>query len=120
MADIIVVGAAAAGLFAALTAAEQGAEVTLVSARPLAETASYWAQGGAAAALALDDSPAIHLEDTLTAGRGLTRLSAAQVLTDEAAARVDDLLRLGVHFDAARHGALALGLGGGRSPGRII
>ena len=56
--DLVVVGAGAAGLFAALTAAREGARVTLVSARPLAETASYWAQGGAAAALALDDSPA--------------------------------------------------------------
>ena len=55
------VGAGAAGLFAALTAAGRGARVTLVSARPLAETASYWAQGGLAAALAEDDSPARHL-----------------------------------------------------------
>src|SRR4051794_2785259 len=120
MADIIVVGAGAAGLFAALTAAEQGAEVTLVSARPLAETASYWAQGGAAAALAVDDSPAIHLQDTLAAGRGLTRPSAAEGLTEEAAARVRELQALGVIFDADRHGELALGLEGGHSRRRII
>ena len=73
--DLIVVGAGAAGLFAALTAARAGARVTLVSARPLAETASYWAQGGLAAALAEEDSPAQHLEDTLAAGRGLVRRS---------------------------------------------
>jgi L-aspartate oxidase len=120
MADIIVVGAGAAGLFAALTAAEKGAKVALVSARPLAETASYWAQGGAAAALAVDDSPAIHLEDTLTAGRGLTRPSAAEALTSEAAARVRELQSLGVTFDADRHGELALGLEGGHSKRRII
>ena len=59
--DLVVVGAGAAGLFAALTGARAGARVTLVSARPLAETASYWAQGGLAAALAADDSPALHL-----------------------------------------------------------
>ena len=46
-ADLVVVGAGAAGLYAALCAAREGARVTLVSARPLAETASYWAQGGA-------------------------------------------------------------------------
>jgi L-aspartate oxidase len=118
--DIIVVGAGAAGLFAALTAAQKGATVALVSARPLAETASYWAQGGAAAALALDDSPEIHLQDTLTAGRGLTRRSAAEVLTQEAAARVRELQALGVHFDADRYGHLALGLEGGHSKRRII
>src|SRR4051795_5692226 len=77
-ADLVVVGAGAAGLFAALTAAREGAQVALVSARPLAETASYWAQGGAAAALAVDASPAQHLHDTLAAGRGLTRLAAAE------------------------------------------
>src|SRR4051794_28902814 len=118
--DLVVVGAGAAGLFAALTAAREGARVTLVSARPLAETASYWAQGGAAAALAVDDSPQLHLEDTLKAGRGLTRYAAAQTLTDEAAERVHELQELGVHFDADRHGDLALGLEGGHSRRRII
>src|SRR3954468_10019827 len=97
-ADLVVVGAGAAGLFAALTAARAGARVALVSARPLAETASYWAQGGAAAALAVDDSPQIHLEDTLTAGRGLTRYAAAETLTSEAPARVRELQELGVQF----------------------
>jgi L-aspartate oxidase len=118
--DLVVVGAGAAGLFAALTAAREGAAVTLVSARPLAETASYWAQGGAAAALAVDDSPQAHLEDTLVAGRGLTRRAAAEVLTNEAPARVKDLVDLGVQFDADRHGDLALGLEGGHSHRRII
>ena len=118
--DLVVVGAGAAGLFAALTAAREGARITLVSARPLAETASYWAQGGAAAALAVDDSPALHLEDTLTAGRGLTRRAAAETLTDEAADRVRELQQLGVHFDADRRGELALGLEGGHSRRRII
>ena len=118
--DLVVVGAGAAGLFAALTAAREGATVTLVSARPLAETASYWAQGGAAAALAVDDSPELHLQDTLTAGRGLTRYAAAYTLTQEAPARVKDLIDLGVHFDADRHGDLALGLEGGHSRRRII
>ena len=62
------VGAGAAGLYAALTAASEGARVVLVSRSPLAETASYWAQGGIAAALADDDSPELHQADTLAAG----------------------------------------------------
>ena len=67
--DLVVVGAGAAGLFTALTAAREGARVTLVSARCRSrETASYWAQGGLAAALAVEDSPGRHLEDTLAAG----------------------------------------------------
>ena len=118
--DLVVVGAGAAGLFACLAAARQGARVTLVSARPLAETASYWAQGGLAAALAIDDSPERHLEDTLVAGRGLVRRSAAQVVVQEAPARFHDLEALGVRFDADRHGNVALGLEGGHSARRVV
>jgi L-aspartate oxidase len=118
--DIVVVGAGAAGLYGSLCAAREGARVTLVSARPLAETASYWAQGGLAAALAADDSPEQHLHDTLEAGRGLVRRSAAQVLCDEAADRFHDLESLGVRFDADRHGNLALGLEGGHGRRRVV
>src|SRR5688500_6215946 len=118
--DVAVVGAGGAGLFTALTAARAGARVALVSATPLAQTASYWAQGGIAAALAVDDSPAEHLADTETAGRGLTRRSAAQVLVDEAPGAVATLVELGVHFDADRHGNLALGLEGGHSKRRVV
>jgi L-aspartate oxidase len=119
-ADLVVVGAGAAGLYACLCAAREGASVILVSARPLAKTASYWAQGGAAAALTVDDSPQRHLADTLAAGRGLVRRSAAEVLCAEAADRVRDLEALGVRFDADRHGNLALGLEGGHAVRRIV
>jgi L-aspartate oxidase len=118
--DLVVVGAGAAGLFAALTAARRQARVTLVSARPLAETASYWAQGGLAAALAVDDSPELHLQDTIAAGRGLVRRTAAEVLCNEAPARFADLEALGVRFDADRHGNLALGLEGGHGIRRVV
>src|SRR3954463_8183798 len=119
-ADVAVVGAGAAGLYAAICAAREGAKVVLVSRSPLGESASYWAQGGIAAALAADDSPERHLEDTLKAGRGTSRPSAARVLVDESPAAVRDLERLGVHFDADRHGALALGLEGGHSERRVV
>ncbi|MEA2392139.1 MAG: L-aspartate oxidase, partial [Solirubrobacteraceae bacterium] len=119
-ADVAVVGAGAAGLFAALTAARSGARVALVSATPLARTASYWAQGGLAAALAVDDSPDLHREDTERAGRDLVRSSAAAVLCRDAPRTVRQLERLGVHFDADRHGNLALGLEGGHSRRRVV
>jgi len=118
--DLVVVGAGAAGLYAALTAAGTGARVALVSATPLARTASYWAQGGLAAALALDDSPDRHRADTERAGRGLVRASAAAILCREAPRTVAEHERLGVHFDADRHGNLALGLEGGHSRRRVV
>ncbi len=118
--DVAVVGAGAAGLYAALCAARAGGRVALVSAAPLAQTASYWAQGGLAAALAEDDSPELHLQDTERAGRGAMRRSAAQVLVAEAPECVRDLQALGVRFDADRFGRLALGLEGGHSVRRVV
>jgi L-aspartate oxidase len=118
--DVTVVGAGAAGLYAALCAARDGGRVTLVSATPLAESASYWAQGGLAAALAEDDGPDRHLRDTVIAGRGAVRESAARVLCNEAPGVVEDLAALGVRFDADRHGRLALGLEGGHSARRVV
>ncbi|HUO70739.1 MAG TPA: FAD-dependent oxidoreductase [Solirubrobacteraceae bacterium] len=119
-ADVVVVGAGAAGLYTALVAAREGARVRLVSATPLAGSSSYWAQGGLAAAMADQDSPELHLGDTIRAGRGATRESAARVLCEEAPQAVEDLQALGVRFDADRHGRLALGLEGGHSARRIV
>jgi L-aspartate oxidase len=119
-ADVAVVGAGAAGLYAALCAAREHATVALVSATPLARTASYWAQGGLAAALGPDDSFELHLRDTEVAGRELVRRSAAEILVREAPDCVRDLQAFGVSFDGDRFGRLALGLEGGHSVRRIV
>jgi L-aspartate oxidase len=120
MHKVTVVGAGAAGLYTALCAAREGASVTLVSATPLAESSSWFAQGGLAAALTAQDSPELHLRDTIVAGRGAVRESAARVLCDQAPEAVRDLTRLGVRFDADHDGRLALGLEGGHSTRRIV
>jgi L-aspartate oxidase len=118
--QVTVVGAGAAGLYTSVCAARDGARVTLVSATPLAESSSWWAQGGLAAAVSAQDSPDLHLRDTIAAGRGAVRESAARVLCEEAPDAVADLDRLGVRFDADRNGRLALGLEGGHSRRRIV
>ena len=118
--QVAVVGAGAAGLYTALCASRQGANVTVISGPPLAGSSSWWAQGGLAAAMSADDSPERHLQDTITAGRGAVRESAARVLCDEAPHAVEDLTRLGVRFDADRQGRLSLGLEGGHSARRIV
>ncbi len=117
---VAVVGAGAAGLYTALSAAHHGARVVLVSATPLAESSTYWAQGGLAAAMSDDDTPELHCEDTVRAGRAMVRESAARVLAEEAPAAVEHLLRLGMTFDADRSGNLALGLEGGHSVRRVV
>jgi L-aspartate oxidase len=114
------VGGGAAGLWTALQAAEQGGAVCLVSRTPLSQSASFWAQGGLAAALEPGDSPAQHAADTIAAGRGLCRASAVQVLVEEAPAAVADLRSRGVVFDLEPGGELSLGLEGGHTRRRIV
>ncbi len=107
-------------MYVALKAAELGAGVALVSRKSLAESSSYWAQGGLAAALADDDSPERHAQDTIDAGRGACRAAAVEVLTREAPGAVEELRELGVRFDTEPDGELALGLEGGHSARRIV
>ncbi len=118
--DVVVVGGGAAGLHVALEVAAAGGTAALVSRKPLAESSSYWAQGGLAAAIASDDSPARHAEDTLNAGRGLCDPRAVEVLVNEAPAQVAKLLAYGVEFDLDEHGEPALALEGGHSARRIV
>ena len=112
-------GAGAAGLYTALVAAGSGARVVLVSSSPLAQSASYWAQGGLAAALDPDDSVDLHLADTVAAGRGATNLEMAEILCAEAPERVRELERLGISFDRSAGGDLLLSLEGGHTRRRV-
>ena len=87
-ADVAVVGAGAAGLYAALTAADAGGRVALVSATPLAQSASYWAQGGARRrARARRHAASCTSRTRCAPAAAPCRRSAAEILTSEAPAR---------------------------------
>jgi L-aspartate oxidase len=92
----------------------------VISRTPLSQSASFWAQGGLAAALEPGDSPARHAADTIAAGRGLCRPSAVQTLVEEAPDAVRELRERGVVFDLDADGELALGLEGGHTRRRIV
>jgi L-aspartate oxidase len=115
-----VIGGGAAGLWTALRAAEEGGSVCLVSRTPLTQSASFWAQGGLAAALESGDSPERHAADTIAAGRGLCRPSAVKALVEEAPGAVRELRERGVAFDLDAAGDLDLGLEGGHTRRRIV
>jgi L-aspartate oxidase len=115
-----VIGGGAAGLWTALRAAEAGGSVCLISRTPLAQSASFWAQGGLAAALEPGDSPQQHAADTIAAGRGLCRATAVGVLVEEAPDAVRELRSRGVVFDLDADGEVALGLEGGHTHRRIV
>lgn len=113
----LVLGSGLAGLYAALRAAESG-DVTIVTRASLRDSASFFAQGGVAAAVGRDDTAELHEADTLRVGRGLCRPAAVELLTEEAPRHLRRLRKLGVDFD--RHGSeLELTLEAGHSRRRI-
>jgi L-aspartate oxidase len=116
--DVIVVGAGAAGLYTALCL-PQNLSVGLISKQTLTLSASDWAQGGIAAAVSTDDSPLLHIEDTLKAGAGLCDIDAVKFLTENAKASIDSLVDLGVAFDRD-NGQLALTLEAAHSRNRVL
>ena len=116
---VVIVGAGLAGLTAALELAPQ--PVLLLTRAPLGQdVASAWAQGGIAAALDAGDSPADHAADTRVAGDGLCDPAIVELVTREAPACIERLIRLGVDFDRDATGRLALGREGGHGRRRIV
>lgn len=97
-ADVVVLGAGAAGLATALHARGRRVCVLAPDTAAASGAASELAQGGIAAAVDAGDSAELHLEDTLRAAQGETNLAAARHLCDEAPLAVHFLETLGVPF----------------------
>ena len=115
-APAVVVGGGIAGLSTAL--ALDGCVV--VANEPIGGGASCLAQGGIAAAIADDDSPALHAADTERVSAGLAVPEIAALVAGSAPVRIDWLRALGVAFDQTASGSLALGREAGHSRNRII
>ena len=121
--DFIVVGSGAAGLSAALHAADHG-RVAVVTKRGALDSNSNWAQGGIACVTSDIDSIEQHVSDTLIAGAGLCNESAVRTIVTEGPARIDELLKWGVDFDQRenKEGHLEFDLTreGGHSQRRVL
>jgi L-aspartate oxidase len=116
--DLVVIGGGLAGLSVALRAAAH-LDVTILARQPSIQSNSAWAQGGIAAALAPDDSPAAHTADTLVAGAGLCDEAAVEMLTHDGPRLMYKLVQMGVPF-AREDGHFQLGLEGGHGKRRIL
>src|SRR5256714_9486037 len=120
--DVLVIGGGVAGLRAAIAAADAGAEVLLLTKDTIAESNTWYAQGGIAAVLQPLDSYESHIADTEKGGAGLCDDKAVRIVIEEGPKRVLELLEWGANFDKKPGNPhdLAFTLEGGHSFARII
>lgn len=123
--DFLVLGSGIAGLFCALKLAPQG-RVAIVTKKHRAESNTNYAQGGIAAVTSKEDSVALHVQDTLTAGAGLCRTETVCTIVEQGPERITELIHLGMQFterdvpDVDGTKELDLGKEGGHSKRRIL
>ena len=99
--DVLIVGAGGAGMYAAIAAAERGASVLLVDKGQVGRGgATIMAQMTVAVALGAQepDSPALHLEDTLRAGRGLCNEELAWLVCRDGPRRIAEMEQWGTRW----------------------
>jgi L-aspartate oxidase len=100
--EVVIVGAGAAGLCAALDAAPR--RVLLIAPEGPGSTCTELARGGIAAPIAAGDSVALHLADTMLAADHSGCERAAGLIIGMAAEAIKFLERCGVQFDASNSG----------------
>lgn len=96
--DVVIIGTGGAGLSAAIEAAENGANVLMLTKDKLGLSNTVLAQGGIQAATEPDDSPEQHFEDTIKGGNNKGKRDLVKKLAQEAPQNLLWLESLGVKF----------------------
>ncbi len=120
--DVLVIGAGGAGLSAAISASEQGADVAVVSKTLLGKAHTVMAEGGIAASLGNvdeEDNWKAHFKDTLAGGWGVSDWKMAEIHAKEAADAVRQLERWGALFDRTDEGKISQRPFGGHRNARL-
>jgi succinate dehydrogenase/fumarate reductase flavoprotein subunit len=119
--DILVIGGGGAGIRAAIAAAELGKKVILLSKGPLSRSGITPVAGeGVEGAVNQGDSPALHYQDTIKAGRGLADENLAYALAQDAVARIHDLETYGAKFKKNSDGSYATSVRPGQTHSRNL
>ncbi len=121
--DVLVIGGGIAGACAALHAADDGAQVLLVTKDDFDDTNTAWAQGGIAVVQLPEDSVDTHVADTLRTGAGIADPEVVREVVGAARGAVAWLEELGTRFDreaGEADGALELSREGGHSHARVV
>src|SRR5437660_7973715 len=120
--DVLVIGSGAAGMYAAIEAAQSGARVLLVDRSLIGRGgATVMAQMTVAVALGSQtpDHWACHLHDTLQAGRGLCDESLSRLLCEEAPDCIRQMDAWGVGW-ARQDGRIVAAQAAGHAPPRCV
>jgi succinate dehydrogenase flavoprotein subunit len=99
--DVLVIGAGGAGMYAAITAARNGASVLLLDKSQVGRGgATIMAQMTVAVALSEQepDSVQLHFQDTVNAGRGLCNEKLAYLLCDDGPRRIREMAEWGTRW----------------------
>ena len=123
--SVIVVGSGAAGLYAALKTAQQinlPDGLLLITKSELGESNSRYAQGGIVGVLHQNSSDNVesHVNDTLTAGAGLSDKDTVREISEASDIVINDLINSGVPFDKDENGNLMFTLEAAHSIRRIL
>ncbi len=120
--DVLVIGAGGAGLSAAISASQQGADVGVVSKSLLGKAHTVMAEGGIAASLGNvdeEDNWKDHFKDTYAGGWGVSNWKMAEIHAKEAPDAVRQLERWGALFDRTDEGKISQRPFGGHRHARL-
>ncbi len=107
--DVLIVGAGAAGLRAAIELAREGVDVLVLGKRRHGDAHTVWAAGGINASLGNldpDDRWEIHAADTIGEGHFVNDPRAVEILAREAPERILELRDWGCPFSLTEEGEL--------------
>jgi L-aspartate oxidase len=120
--DVIVIGTGLAGLnyCLQLLALQPKLTIALISKDEAIECNSRYAQGGIAAAYAIDDSVESHIVDTIQAGDGLCYPPAVEFIVRQGPDMIKQLLDYEIQFKKDTKGEFNLAQEGGHAHRRIF
>lgn len=120
--DVIVIGTGLAGLnyCLQLLSLQPRLKIALISKDEAIECNSRYAQGGIAAAYAIDDSLESHIADTIQAGDGLCYPPAVEFIVRQGPDMIKQLLNYEIQFNKDTKGDFHLAQEGGHAHRRIF
>lgn len=116
--DVLVVGSGAAGLRAAISAAEHPVDVTLVSKGPIPGGSTPMSSGFIEAVTLSNDNSDLHFKDTVVGGEFLNNQKLVRILANEGRRAILDLEMFGCVFERVSPNVYMTHKMGGFSIGR--